>query len=281
MRKAAMDSKRWLLGLCLVAAVGLPAGAAGAAARLTTAVGTTSGDQALDTRAGLEDGAGLETGDDGGCSLLVDEDALMEVCGNTSLRLERKDGKPDGTRVVKLDRGEIRMVVEPRLGEEKIEIHTPTAIATVLGTVLYIAVDANGVTTITSEVSRVLVKSADRTVKGQTTIEGGEQIVIRPGEAPPAQPKKVSRQKMAKLGGCMLNFHDVALRRDRTAANDAQLEATVADDIAVATLPQVSEAPAAGLQVATTVDQFPDPAADPPFPTGEEFPPIGAMVEGQ
>ena len=73
--------------------------------------------------------AELETGEEGGCSLLVDQDALMEVCGNTSLRLERKSDAPDAPRVVKLDRGEIRMVVEPRLGEEKIEIHTPTAIA--------------------------------------------------------------------------------------------------------------------------------------------------------
>ena len=136
------------------------------AARVTAAVGTAlSGGDALEQRGALDDVADLETGDDGNCSLLVDQDALMELCGGTSLKLDRKEGQPDGPRVVRLDRGEIRMVVEPRLGEERIEIHTPAAIATLLGTVVHVSVDALGVTTITSAASRVLVESSDRSVR--------------------------------------------------------------------------------------------------------------------
>jgi hypothetical protein len=165
MLEVVMKLKRSMLVLTLLALLVLPAGTALAAAQLTTAIGTTSGDDALEGRADVADGEELETDEDGGCSVLVDGDALMEVCGNTSLQLARKGGASDGSRVVKLERGAIRMVVEPRLGEEKIEIHTPAAIATVLGTILYVSVDANGVTTITSEVSRVLVESANPSVQ--------------------------------------------------------------------------------------------------------------------
>ena len=76
--------------LCVFGAA--PAPAAETAARVTAAVGSTSSEgSAVDPRGGLQDGDDLETGEDGNCSLLVDEDALVEVCGNTSLRLERKD----------------------------------------------------------------------------------------------------------------------------------------------------------------------------------------------
>ncbi|MDP7570342.1 MAG: FecR domain-containing protein [Myxococcota bacterium] len=269
MRNMEMHSERWLVGLCLTALLCLPAGLAGAKARVTAAVEATSGDQALDESAGIEDGADLETGDAGGCSLLVDDDALMEVCGNTSLQFARKGGAPDGPRVVKLDRGEIRMVVEPRLGEEKIEIHTPAAIATVLGTILHVAVDAQGITTITSEVSRVLIESSDPSVAGKTTIEGGQQVVVRPGQAPPVRAEKLSQREFASLGGCLLDFHATALHSDRKAATEAEIDATLAEDIADATLPGVAQAIGANYpsQLAgATAEQLPDPAEDPPYP---------------
>ena len=151
------------------------------------------------------------------------------------------------------------MVVEPRLGEEKIEIHTPAAIATVLGTILHIAVDTNGITTITSEVSRVLVESANPTIPGQTTVSGGEQIVIHPDQAPPERPAKLSSRGVASLSGCLLDFHGAALSVDRAATVDA----AVRKDTAVAALPQVSGDRFRELQISPTVD---DPAQE-PFPT--------------
>ena len=230
------------------------------AARVTAAVGTAqSGGDALEQRGALEDVADLETGDDGNCSLLVDQDALMELCGGTTLKLDRKEGKPDGPRVVRLDRGEIRMVVEPRLGEERIEIHTPAAIATLLGTVVHVSVDALGVTTITSAASRVLVESSDKSVPGSTTIDGGQQLVMVPGEAPAPQPTQVSQGMMASLGGCLIDFHAAALGRDRTAAESRTIEEVVSEDI-VDDLPGV--AAAAGplaMVVGNPIDSPPDP----------------------
>ena len=277
MLEVVMKLKRSMLVLTLLALFALPAGTALAAAQLTTAIGTTSGDDALEGRADVADGEELETDEEGGCSVLVDGDALMEVCGNTSLQLARKGGDSDGSRVVKLERGAIRMVVEPRLGEEKIEIHTPAAIATVLGTILYVSVDANGVTTITSEVGRVLVESANPSVQGKTTLNGGQQIVIQPGQAPPKRPIEISRQKAGGLGGCLLDFRAAALRSDRAAAADPKIETTVADDFAVASLPKVAAEVSPETQVPPIVDKLPDPASQEPFPTAAE--PPSSLVE--
>jgi hypothetical protein len=270
--------------LCVFALFALlAAGGAQAAARVTAAVGTAlSGGDALEQRAALADVADLETGDDGNCSLLVDQDALMELCGATSLKLDRKEGKPDGPRVVRLDRGEIRMVVEPRLVEERIEIHTPAAIATLLGTVVHVSVDALGVTTITSAASKVLVESSDRSVSGSTTIDGGQQLVMAPGEAPAQQPTQVSPRMLTGLGGCLIDFHAAALGADRAASENRTIEDAVSEDI-VEDLPGVA---APGGPIAA-FEPPRDPPAEPPYeptqlksgptdqpyPGGDVFPP--------
>ena len=205
------------LGAVLVVLLAGSAGAAtdGPAAELTVCVGdSASAGQALDPRGSLAEGAGLETGADGGCSLVVDQDALMELCADTNVRLERKAGDPDGPRVVRLERGEIRMVVEPRLGEERIEVHTPAAIATILGTIVHVSVDALGVTTITSSAAKVLVESASDAVPGSETISAGEQVVVQPGQAPGSK-RRLSGDQMGLVGGCLIDFHEATLAFDR------------------------------------------------------------------
>jgi hypothetical protein len=205
-------------------------------------VGTSkSGDADLNQSQALGDGAGIETGDDGGCSVLVDDDALMELCSGTSLKLDRKDGKKDGTRVVRLDQGEIRMVVEPRLEEEKIEIHTPAAIATIVGTVLYVSVDALGVTTVTTEKagSIVRVASSEPDVKGESTLTGTQQLVIKPGEAP-SPPRRLDEASVAKLGGCLVNFHALSLDNALQGHRDGKVESVVKEEIATVSLADVA-----------------------------------------
>ena len=59
MLEAVMNSKRSVLVLSLLALLFLPAGGALAAAQLTAAVGTTSGDDALEGRGGVADGEDL------------------------------------------------------------------------------------------------------------------------------------------------------------------------------------------------------------------------------
>jgi hypothetical protein len=253
--------------LCVFGAA--PAPAAETAARVTAAVGSTNSEgSAVDPRGGLQDGDDLETGEDGNCSLLVDEDALVEVCGNTSLRLERKEGQPDGPRVVNLDQGEVRLVVEPRLAGERIEIHTPAAIATLMGTIVYVSVDALGVTTVTSAASQVMVESSDTAVPGKTMIDAGQQIVIRPGEAPPQQPTAMRPEALKAMGGCLIDFHGAALNHDRGQAANDKVDEVVEQDVAEAELPQVAQAAAENAlidtQLGDTQDDLTDNNVDPP-----------------
>jgi hypothetical protein len=246
--------------LCVFALLG--ASVAQGAARVTAAVGTAlSEGDALEQRDALDDVTDLETGDDGNCSLLVDQDALMELCGGTSLRLERKGGQPDGPRVVKLERGEIRMVVEPRLGQERIEIHTPAAIATLLGTVVHVSVDALGVTTVTSAAADVLLTNSDPSIPGSLRITGGEQAVMVPGEPMPRRATRVTPQMMASRGGCLIDFHAVALSEDRSTSESQKLAEVVSEDI-VEDLPGVGLGETPDLPFEPTPDRDPEPPYD-------------------
>ncbi len=253
-----------------VRAVELDPGEAPPAARVTAHIGAaTSGNDPLEKQATLGDGSDLETGEDGGCSVLVDDNVLMELCGRTSLRLERKDDKQEGVRVVRLDRGEIRLVVEPRLGLERIEIHTPAAIATILGTVVFISVDEFDITTITTGAdseSVVSVTSNLDNVKGETQLTGGQQVVIHPGEAPPPA-AKLNRQAVARLGGCLVNFHSLSLDLDLRVHRGGKIEAVVNEEMSTVSL--------AAVAAETTPDTVPQ--VDPPVDTDPPYTPTDVV----
>lgn len=161
----------------------------------------------------LGEGEHVSLGDDGGCSILVDEDSLVELCGDTSLVLRKEKDR----RIVELDRGEIRLVVKPRSFDQRVEIHTPAAVATLLGTIVHVSVDEAGVTTISSAQSRVSVRSSDPEVRGTTVIDTSEQVRVAPGQAPPAKSHRLEPEEIAALGGCLVDFHSAAIDRDAAA----------------------------------------------------------------
>lgn len=229
-------SKTWIHGV-LTALLALPVGVASAApvAQVTGTMGTTTtGDAALALRQGLEEGADVVTDADGGCSLLIDEDLLMEACGDTRVALERKDGDPDGARVVRLERGNVRMVVEPRgVDEEKVEIHTPAAIATVLGTILHVSVNALGVAEVTSEANRVQVSSTNPNITETRVLEPGQTIQIAVdgslGEVVDLEP-----DEMQAMGTCFDNLHDLSVNADsrkRTQSKIDQANQTTVEEV--------------------------------------------------
>jgi len=198
--------------------------AAGAASAAQTAVRVTAvagaaevGGAALEGSAALGEDASVQTGSDGNAAMLVDEDSVVELCASTIMNITRH--ADTGTRVIEVSAGTTRIIVDPRAAEEHIQIHTPAAIATILGTIVYVTVDpVTGETTITSEDSQVKVESSDPSVLGSTVISGSEQITIRPGEAP-SQPKKLARTALSNMGGCLMNLHDVALSLTRVVSN--------------------------------------------------------------
>lgn len=195
----------------------LPAAADDVAGQITASTGLV---EAPDDGA-IGDGEHIQIGEDGGCSILVDQDAVVELCGESSMRLGREGRK----RIVELDRGEIRVVVEPRDIESRVEIHTPAAIATLLGTIVHVAVDERtGKTTISSAQSRISVRSSDPDVRGTTVIHTAEQVEVTPGLAPPAKPRRLTREQIAALGGCLVDFHSAALGRDSREHGDRVME---------------------------------------------------------
>ncbi len=185
----------------------------------------------------IADGEHLRVGEDAGCSVLLDDNAVVELCGQTSIVFERD--RASNRRIVSLSSGEIRIVVEPRNFEERIEIHTPAAIATLLGTIVHVSVDAKtGVTTISSAQSKVSVRSDEPDVRGTTVLAAGDQVTVRPGEAPPATPKRLDPQEVSELGGCLVDFHVAAADRDsRESGERAMDRLAVVDAVNAGSLP--------------------------------------------
>jgi ferric-dicitrate binding protein FerR (iron transport regulator) len=226
--------------VCAGAALGPLVAGAAQGATVTAVVGSTlgQGDQPLEQLGGLPEGAPVETADDGGCSLLLEENALVEVCADTKLSLRKRE--PGGPRVLDVQKGNVRVSAEKRLGDERIEIHTPAVIATILGTVVFVSVDALGVTTITSEVSRVMVASSNTAISQATVIEGGQQLVVNPGEPPPVKPQRLEATQMAALGGCLVDFHSASLQADRKEMLAKEIDSISEADATTADLPEVA-----------------------------------------
>ena len=230
-----------LAGAFAWAGAGFGPAVAGAAqgATVTAAVGgSTGGAQPLEQLGGVAEGEPVETAEDGGCSLLLEEDALVEVCSDTSLSLRER--KPGGPRVLDVQKGNVKVSAESRLGDERIEIHTPAVIATILGTVVFVSVDALGVTTITSEVSRVMVASSNPALSQATVLEGGQQLVVKPGEPPPVKPQPLDATRLAALGGCLVDFHAASLQADRKDMLSSATDALSESDALTADLPEVA-----------------------------------------
>jgi hypothetical protein len=172
------------------------------------------------------------------------------------------------------------MVVEPREADERIEIHTPAAIATILGTVIYVTVDpATGETTFSSSDSRVNIRGRDEVActpvglpaeaglpecAAGTTIGSLEQLTVVPGEQE-REKKKVDEQDLAALGGCLVNFHDLAAQIDRASQEKKAAARVAAVDVAAVDLPPVSleEGLATEAEIDEDIEVELDPLDDP------------------
>jgi len=275
---------RIFLWAAIVGALVLHAGNAGAAknARLTSVKGEASSPAgSLVSHANLGDNQRLQTGDESGCSILLDENAVVELCGQTRLSFSRDEKR--GIRIVNIESGTVRMIVEPRDANERIEIHTPAAIATILGTIIYVTVDpVTGEATFTSSDSRVNIRARsdeDCTPIGLpveagipqcdegTTIGRLEQLTVTPGEKA-GEKKAVTEEDLALLGGCLFDFHDIAAEIDRATQANKATQRMVAVDIASVDLPPVSleEGPTieteSGNDIEAKIDPFDDPAQE-------------------
>lgn len=244
MQRRARTGCRVLVGAIASGGLLFGAGLAGSAPNVvvTAAQGETSlEDSSQAPGTGAQD---LTTGTDGGCSALLDRNAVVELCNDTRVSFRRHDRR--GNRIVTIESGSVRLLVEPRAAEERIEVHTPAAIATILGTVVTITVDpATGETTITSSESDINIRDRseeDCTPRGLppeagvpecsegTTIGPLEQFRASPGG--PSRTEKLTQEQVDEIGGCLLNFHEVAVAVDRMAQEEKAAERVAAIDAA-------------------------------------------------
>lgn len=220
--------------------------------QLTTVRGEASiADVALTERSQLPEDTDLTTGDDGNLSVLLDRNTVVELCGHSQVRFSWD--ATSGTRVVNIQAGEVKLIVEPRNAGERIEIHTPAAIATILGTVVYVSVDpVTGATTISSSQSQVNIRSIGDAGAAGTTINANEQLTIVPGEARQKK-RSISNQQIAALTSCLLDFHELAAEIDRLPQETKSVERVAIADVGGADLPPIAAGRAAGPTAAIAV----------------------------
>jgi hypothetical protein len=187
----------------------------------------------------------LETAPGASCSLLVDFDSVVQFCGEASLRVREHD-QGEGT-VVRLDEGSFKATVGPRPADAPFEIHTPVAVAVILGTVVSTTVDpATGDTTFAVEEGVVRVTSSDPSIGGETTLHAGESITVRRGQPPEAAQRLDTVQVVDCLGNAL--FRASALRGDRAEREREATDTIVAADIG-GLLPPVAAPPALGIEL--------------------------------
>lgn len=207
--------------------------------QLTTVRGDASiADTALKERGPLPEDEDLTTGDDGNLSVLLDRNAVVELCGGSQVRFARDE--TTGVRIVNIQAGEVKLIIEPRTAGERIEIHTPAAIATILGTVVYVSVDpVTGATTISSSQSQVNIRSISDPDGAGTTISAFEQLTVVPGQ-PEQQKKTISHDQIAALTACLLDSHEMAVEMDRIPGETKVVDRVAAVDIDLVDLPPVA-----------------------------------------
>jgi hypothetical protein len=244
-----LDTKRMIQAAILSALVCLPGASPAAASQAGTVTGVkgdaTGTNGELTQHAALSDDEKVQTGEDGNLALLLGDDVLVELCASSSLVVENEE---DGRRILRIEGGEARILVEPGKRGIPIEIHTPAAIATIFGTVIYVTVDPEtGETTITSSDHDVEVRGIGPAASEPIQITGGQRTTVAWGGAP-EQPEDLVPRRMRDLGQCLGDFESdlraVSITRARQARERTLVVETAVVDMAVADdLPPVSAAP--------------------------------------
>jgi hypothetical protein len=218
---------RIVVGLLLAVA-----GARGALAEPPARVTAFSGDvrvagsptDALRAPIGAEEP--VETGANAKLSLLFADDVVVDLCSDTLVRPR----DPRSFAGLHAERGRLRAYVGPRPGEAPLEISTPTAIATILGTIVHVDVDPEtGATTFFSEDHAVRVRNADPGVAGEVTICCGQQVTVLRGK-PPGRVTDLRKRDGTQASGCFEQSHDAALSTDRVADEAERLDSMARDD---------------------------------------------------
>lgn len=175
---------RYVMYALLIGIIGAPSALAGIQAIVTSVDGNAkSGQTPVQLHSPVSLGSALVTDDDASCSVLIDRATVVQFCGRTSIRIV--EDKARDITIVQIDEGSTRTTVAPRGLDNPLEIHTPIAVAVIVGTVITTTVEAiTGDTTFEVAEGSIRVRSTDSADSSMVTVEAGESVTIRRGQPP-------------------------------------------------------------------------------------------------
>lgn len=245
------------------AALGV-AGAAGAApsGTVTSVTGETSiGEHPAEISDRISEGESIVTGPEASCSVLLDQRALLQFCGEAAVRL-RHDADRNAT-IIDLTTGSARTLAGPRLADEPLEIHTPVAIAAILGTILSATVDpASGDATFALEEGTARIRTRGAALPRTLTLQAGQQVTIR-ADGSAERVKPLEPRDLSQLPDCLDDryFHAAAIEIARAERAQWLTDAITSADIPYTGLPPVA---APGDPLPSLPERAPDPNPNDP-----------------
>jgi len=136
----------------------------------------------------------LQTGKQGRVRLALLDESVISLGSNSELRLKKGDGRSTQS-VLELGYGLIRMQIMKLLQGRRFELHTPTAVAGVVGTDFGADASQPGVTRFVCLAGDVLISNVDPKVPGTVVCHGGSTTSVRTGQVP-APPQPATEQQM-------------------------------------------------------------------------------------
>lgn len=206
----------------------------------------------------------IVTGPEASCSVLVEKRALIQFCGQAAVRL-RHDEKRNAT-VVDVAEGSTRTLAGPRQADEPLEIHTPVAIAAILGTILSVTVaPATGDATFALEEGKARIETRDPAGGGTVMLNAGEQVrVTADGRAGEVMPLRL--RDLAERPDCLDDrfFRGASIEIARLERLQWLTDAITSADIPYTGLPPVAAVPEGPRELRGSVDEPLDPIPSDP-----------------
>ncbi len=137
----------------------------------------------------------LITPDDGRMRVLLKDQSILSLGNKSRLVVVKHDAANQQT-ALDLTYGRVRAkVTEITRSTGSFEIHTPTAVAGVIGTDFFVEVDSNGETEVTCLKGNVRVRNADPKIKGEEIVHEGHTTRVKRG-GKPAKPVHATRERL-------------------------------------------------------------------------------------
>jgi Fe2+ transport system protein FeoA len=200
----------------MVTTCALLAGSAAAQVQVTSLHGaaTVSGSP-LSLHAVVAENLPLEVAHAGGCSLLLADRALVQLCGGAKASFAEVGSDDPGS--IQLSAGELKAIAVTHPDGAPLEVRTPTASIVLRGAEAHISVAPDSGDTVVSTLeSQVSVSRRDGSNADPVIVKAGQQLTLRRGQAP-GELRTVSRETLARSSSCQddSTYYSAAVRAER------------------------------------------------------------------